>query len=160
VIRAAMNTLTNALVADDTGGMLQFLDAHDKAKSGAVGCVGYCMSGRYVMTAAGRYPQRIKAAASLYGIGLVTDQPDSPHLLAGQVQAEMYFGFAEIDPAVPANVVPDLRKALDKAKVRYSCETIKGTHHGYCFAERKDFDAVAAEDCWTKLFALWDRNLK
>lgn len=160
VIRAAMNTLTNTLVADDTGGMLQFLDAHEKVKPGPVGCTGYCMSGRYIMTAAGRFPQRIAAAASLYGIGLVTDKEDSPHLLAGQIRAELYFGFAEVDPDVPASVIPELRKALDKARVRYNCETLKGTHHGYCFAERKDYDAVAAEDTWAKLFALWDRNLK
>jgi carboxymethylenebutenolidase len=118
------------------------------------------MSGCYIMTAAGRFPQRIAAAASLYGIGIVTDKEDSPHLLAGQIKAEMYFGFAEIDPAVPASVIPELKKALDKAGVRYNCETLKGTHHGYCFAERKDYDAVAAEDTWTKLFALWDRTLK
>jgi carboxymethylenebutenolidase len=160
VIRAAMNTLTNALVADDTGGMLQFFDAHEKAAPGPVGCVGYCMSGRYVMTVAGRFPQRIAAAASLYGIGLVTDQKDSPHLLARDIKAEMYFGFAEVDPAVPSGVIPELTKALDKAGVRYSCETKMGTHHGYCFAERKDYDAVAAEDTWTRLFDLWGRNLR
>jgi len=113
-----------------------------------------------VVTAAGHYPQRIAAAASLYGIGVVTDQPDSPHLLADRIKGELYFGFAEHDPGVPANVIPTLTKALDKHKVRYACEVPKGTHHGYCFGERKDYDAVAAEDTWTKLFALWGRNLK
>ena len=57
-------------------------------------------------------------------------------------------------------VIPELKKTLDKAGVRHAIETLKGTHHGYCFAERKDYDAIAAEDTWTKLFALWDRNLK
>lgn len=160
VIRAAMNTLTNGFVADDTGGMLQYFDAQEKVKPGPVGCVGYCMSGRYVMTVAGRYPHRIAAAASLYGIGLVTDKEDSPHLLANRIKAEMYLGFAEVDPDVPAPVIPALKAALDAAQVRYTCETQIGTHHGYCFAERKDYDAVAAEDTWIKLFALWERNLK
>jgi carboxymethylenebutenolidase len=160
VIRAAMNTLSNEAVADDTGGMLQFLDAHEHVKPGPVGCVGYCMSGCYVTTAAGRFPQRIAAAASLYGIGVVTDKPDSPHLLADQIKAEMYYGFADIDPGVPDHVIPTLKKSLDTARVKYTCEVIKGTHHGYCFGERKDYDAVAAEDAWSKMFALWDRNLK
>ena len=160
VIRAAMNTLTNALVTDDTGGMLGFLDAQEKVKPGPVGCVGYCMSGRYVMTVAGRFPQRIAAAASLYGIGLVTEMRDSPHLLADRIQAEMYFGFAEVDPDVPASVIPELKHTLDQARARYTLEVMKGTHHGYCFPGRKDYDPGAAEDTWTKLFALWDRNLR
>jgi carboxymethylenebutenolidase len=160
VIRAAMNTLTNAFVADDTGCMLTFLDGQDAVKPGPVGCVGYCMSGRYVLTVAGRFPHRIAAAASLYGIGLVTDQPDSPHLLARQIKAELYLGFAEVDPDVPAPVIPALKQALDEARVRYTCEVQAGTHHGYCFPARKDYNAIAAEDTWTKLFALWERNLK
>jgi carboxymethylenebutenolidase len=49
---------------------------------------------------------------------------------------------------------------MDEARVRYTCETLAGTHHGFCFPGRKDYDAVAAEDTWGKLFALWERNLK
>src|SRR5438128_2164715 len=44
VIRAAYTNLSNAAVADDTAGMLAFLDGQDKVRAGAVGCVGYCMS--------------------------------------------------------------------------------------------------------------------
>src|SRR5436853_6969752 len=45
VIRGAMQSLTNAAVADDTAGMLAFLDAQDKVKPGPVGCIGHCMCG-------------------------------------------------------------------------------------------------------------------
>jgi carboxymethylenebutenolidase len=91
---------------------------------------------------------------------MVTDAPDSPHLAVGGVKGELHVAFAEVDPAVPGNVVPDLRAALDKAKVRYTLETVPGTHHGYCFAARNDYNAAAADATWAKLFALWDRNLK
>src|SRR6516164_10997519 len=67
-IFAAMNSLTNALVTEDTAGWLGFLDAQDKVKPGAVGCIGYCMSGRYVTTVAARFPNRFAASASLYGV--------------------------------------------------------------------------------------------
>ena len=102
VIRGAMNSLTNTFVAEDTGGMISFLDAQDKVKPGPIGCVGHCMSGSFVATVAARYASRIASAAALYGIGIVTDQPDSPHLLLDQVKGELYFAFAEVDPAVPA----------------------------------------------------------
>ncbi|TMH56047.1 MAG: dienelactone hydrolase family protein [Betaproteobacteria bacterium] len=159
VIRGAMKSLTNAAVIDDTAGMLAFLDAHEKVKPGPVGCVGHCMSGPFATTAAARFP-RIKAAASLYGVEMVTDQPDSPHLLLNQVKGELYLAFAEVDPGVPSNVVPDLKTALAKAGTKHVLETIPGTHHGYCFAARADYHAVAAEETWVKLFDLWDRNLK
>lgn len=160
VIRAARDSLTNAQVADDSAGLIAFLDGQDKAAPGAVGCVGYCMSGRYVTTVAARFHERVAAAGSLYGTGIVTDNEDSPHRLVDRIKAEMYYAFAETDPAVPQNVIPDLTAALDKAGTRYAIETLPGTHHGFASPERKDYHHGAAEHTWTKLFELWDRNLK
>jgi carboxymethylenebutenolidase len=159
VIRGAMSSLTNAGVMDDTGGMLAWLDGQEKVKPGPAGCVGHCMSGPFALAAAARYP-RTKAAAALYGVSMVTDQPDSPHLLVDQVKGELYIAFAEVDPAVPANVIPELKTALARAGTKHVLETIPDTHHGYCFAARADYNPVAAEQTWAKLFDLWDRNLK
>ena len=64
VFLTAMRSLTNAAVMDDTGGLLGFLDAQDKAKPGPVGCVGYCMSGQYITSAAAFFPHRIASAAT------------------------------------------------------------------------------------------------
>ena len=99
---AAMNSLTNALVTEDTAAWLGFLDAQDKVRPGGIGCIGYCMSGRYVTTVAARFPNRFAASASLYGVGIVTNAEDSPHLLIDRIKGEMYFGFAETDEHVPA----------------------------------------------------------
>lgn len=159
VIGAAMRSLSNTAVAEDTAGMIAFLDGQDKCKEGPLGCVGHCMSGPFAMTAAARYA-RMTAAAALYGVAMVTDAPDSPHLLASDIKGEVYIGFAEHDPSVPATVVPALTKALDAAGTRYRMETYEGAHHGFVFANRPDYDAQAAERCWTTLFDLWDRNLK
>ena len=159
VIRAAMLSLTNAAVSEDTAGMIAFIDGQDKAKAGPLGCVGHCMSGPFAMTAAARYA-RIQAAAALYGVDMVTDAPDSPHKLAPHVRGELYVGFAEHDPAVPASVPGALEQALSTAGTRYRMETYENAHHGFCFASRPDYDAVAAERCWDTLFDLWDRNLK
>ncbi len=159
VIRAAMLSVTNANVVDDTGGVLAFLDAHEKVAPGAVGCVGHCMSGPFALTAAARFP-RMRAAAALYGVDMVTDKPDSPHRLLDHVKGEVYVGFAEVDPAVPPGIVPELQRALEQAKVKHVLETVPATHHGYMFSARPDYQPVAAEQTWTKLFDLWNRNLK
>ena len=152
-------SLTNAMVAEDTRGMIAFLDAQSQVKPGPLGCVGHCMSGSFVTTIAAQFP-RMKAAASLYGVDIVTDKDDSPHLLLDKVEGELYFGFAEIDPSVPANVIPDLQAAIAKTGTKATIETYEGSHHGFCFAARPDYDPIAAERSWTVLFDLWDRNLK
>lgn len=159
VIRGAMKSLTNTSVAEDTAGMIAFLDAQDKVKAGPLGCVGHCMSGPFALIVAARFP-RMRAAASLYGVDMVTDQPDSPHRALDRIKGELYIGFAEIDPAVPANVPGELETALKAAGTKYLMETYQGAHHGFCFAGRPDYDPIAAEKSWTRVFDLWDRNLK
>jgi carboxymethylenebutenolidase len=157
---AAMNSLTNALVMEDTAAWLGFLEAQEKVKPGPVGCVGYCMSGRYVTTAAARFSNRFAASASLYGVGIVTDAEDSPHFLADKIKGEMYYGFAEIDEHVPEKVIPTLRQALDKHGIRYGLDIFPGSRHGFQFPERDVYDTHAAEASWAKIIAMWDRNLK
>lgn len=160
VIRAAMNHLTNALVVDDTAAMLAFLDAQDKARPGPVGCVGHCMSGRYITTAAARFPERIAAAGSLYGVGIVTEEEDSPHLLLDRVEGELYYAFAEVDATVPDHVIPELRKALAATGAAHEVEVFAGSRHGFCFAEREAYHPQASEAAWAKLFAMWERRLR
>jgi len=160
VIRSAYTSLTNADVSDDTAGLLAFLDAQDKVTPGPVGCVGYCMSGQFVTTVAARYAHRFAAVGSLYGVKIVTDQPDSPHLLIDQIKGELFYGFAETDPSVPDDVIPTLRAALKKTGVKHRIEIFPGTQHGFCFPERQVYAAAASEQAWTMLFELWDRKLK
>lgn len=160
VIRAAMNHLTNEMVAQDTGAMLAWLDAQAGVKEGPAGCVGHCMSGQYITTVAARYPHRFAASASLYGVGIVTEEEDSPHLLLDKVKGELYYGFAEVDASVPDHVIPTLREALAKTGTRHNVEIFAGAEHGFCFAERPAYGPEAAEAAWERLFDMWDRNLK
>lgn len=160
VIRASMNSLSNELVTDDTSAMLGWLDANDKVKPGKVGCVGHCMSGQFITTVAARFPHRMAAAASLYGVQIVNDQPDSPHLLVDKIKGELYYAFAEHDAGVPDNVIPDLKVALAKTDVKNTIKVFPGTHHGFAFAERAVYETVSSEQTWTDMFALWDRHLK
>ena len=158
VIRASMQSLTNEAVMHDTAGMIAFLDAQDRTKPGPLGCVGHCMSGPFAVSAAARFT-RMTAAAALYGVDMVTERADSPHAALDRVRGELYLGFAEVDPAVPETVVPALRSALAKAGTRHVIETVAGTHHGYMFPARPDYEPVAAEQTWERLFDLWQRNL-
>lgn len=160
VIRASMNSITNALVTDDTAAMLGWLDANDKVKPGPVGCIGHCMSGQYITTVSAKFPHRFACAASLYGVKVVTDQPDSPHLLVGGVRGELYYAFAETDASVPDHVIPDLRAALAKTDVKHTIKVLPGSHHGFQFAERPSYHGGASEEAWSDIFGMLDRHLK
>ncbi len=156
----AMGTkLTNEMIMRDTRGILDFC-RNNESITDKVGCVGYCMSGQFVVCAAGTFPDDMKAAASLYGVRIVTDKPDSPHLLAPQITAELYLGFAEHDPFVEDFVIPDLTAALDANNVTYTLETHPGTEHGFCFKERPAYHEAAATKVWAQLFDLYERTLK
>lgn len=150
--------LTVDMIMRDTEGLVTYCRSSDFITD-KIGCVGYCMSGQFVVAAAGTYPEDIKAAASLYGVRIVTDKPDSPHLLADKIQAELYLGFAEHDPFVEDFVIPDLTKALDDAAVKYTIETHAETEHGFCFKQRPAYHESAAELVWQRLFDLYQRNL-
>jgi carboxymethylenebutenolidase len=155
----AMLSLTNQLVMDDTKAMLDFLDASPLAAPGPRGCIGYCMSGQYVVSAAGTFPDAFAASASLYGVGIVTDKPDSPHLLANRIKGELYLGFAEKDAYVPDNVIPDLKTGLDMHQVPYRLDVLPGTDHGFCFPQRATYVEKAAEEVWALVFDLYRRRL-
>ncbi len=155
---AAGRTLELPMVMRDTEAWLDYFDANPVV-AGPAGAIGYCMSGRFVVAAAGAFPERFGAIASLYGVGIVTDRDDSPHLLADRIQAELYLGFAEHDPFVPGNVVPELRTALEANGVPHVIETHPGTEHGFCFPGRPAYAEEAAERVWRTVFALYERRL-
>lgn len=157
---ALMNALTNAMVVSDTAPMLAHLKSASEVQPGPIGCVGYCMSGRYVVSAAAAYPADFAAIASFYGVGIITDQPDSPHLNAGKITGELYLAFAETDIHVPDDVLAAMPGAMTEAGVNHRVEIYPGTDHGFAFSERAAYVKPAGERHWERMFALFDRNLR
>ena len=100
-----MNGINIPLVMADTDALIAYADSKGLAKTGPVGAVGYCMSGQYAISAAAHRSDRVTAAASFYGVLLMTDKPDSPHLAARKTRAELYFGCAETDHWAPIVVL-------------------------------------------------------
>ena len=156
-----MGSLTIAKVMDDGDALLDFADRDPAASKGKIATVGYCMSGQYAINFAARYPDRVGAAASIYGVQLVTDQADSPHLAAQKAKAELYFGCAEHDSYAPLEMVHALDVALKSCTAKAEVELYPGVHHGFAFPQRGAvYDKTAAERHWERLFALWRRTLR
>src|SRR5208337_4779113 len=107
-----MNSINIPLVMEDTSALLAYADGQPAARADIVGTVGYCMSGRYAVNAATHFPERVKAAASIYGTHLATDQLDSPHLAGRKTKAELYFGCAETDIYAPAETIEKVKQGM------------------------------------------------
>jgi carboxymethylenebutenolidase len=152
-----MNSIDIPMVMEDTKALLAFADKQPAANAKIVGTVGYCMSGRYAVNAATHFPDRVKAAASIYGTKLATDQPDSPHLAASKTKAELYFGCAETDVYAPQQIIDQVTASMKGANAEV--EVYPGTHHGFAFPKRPVYHRDAAERHWERLLALYRRNL-
>jgi carboxymethylenebutenolidase len=147
------------MVMRDTDALVNYAHQDAAAAKGTMGSVGYCMSGQYAICAAGRYPERFKAAASFYGVTLMTDHSDSAHLAARRATAEIYVAYAETDHYVPLEGVEPLRESLREGGVNAQIEIYPGVEHGFAFPQRPAYNRVAAERHWERLFALFRRNL-
>ena len=154
---ALMNAINIPLVMEDTRALLAHADTQTAARADIVGTVGYCMSGRYAISAATHFPNRVRAAASIYGTHLATDQPDSPHLAAQKTKAELYFACAETDIYAPMEIVEKVKYGMQGANAEV--EIYPGTHHGFAFPKRPIYHRDAAERHWERLLALYRRNL-
>ena len=154
-----MGSINVPLIMADTDALLDFADRDPYASPGKAGAIGYCMSGQYAINAAARHPERIACAASLYGVQLVTDAADSPHLAARKASGELYFACAETDRWAPLEMVQALSASLKGGGVNAEVEIYAGTEHGFAFPQRAVYDKAAAERHWERLFALFARNL-
>jgi carboxymethylenebutenolidase len=152
-----MNSINIPLIMEDTTALLAYADKQPAANAKIVGTVGYCMSGRYAINAATHFPDRVKAAASIYGTHLATDQPDSPHLAASKTRAELYFGCAETDIYAPQEIIEKVTASMKGANAEV--EVYPDTHHGFAFPKRPVYHRDAAERHWERLLALYRRNL-
>jgi carboxymethylenebutenolidase len=154
-----MGALSIPMVMDDAAALLDFADRDPAASNGKIATLGYCMSGQYAISFAARYPDRVAAAASIYGVQLVTDHADSPHLAAQKAKAELYFACAEHDPYAPLEMVEALDQTVKSKNLNAEVELYPGVHHGFAFPRRDAYDRAAAERHWERLFALWRRRL-
>ena len=158
--------LTSDAVMQDAAAYVAFLDSHAgvsvKAK---IGVVGYCMGGPMTMQAAAANPGRIGAGASFHGGGLVTDKPDSPHLLVPKIKAQFYIGIAANDDEKQPDAKTKLDESFHAAKGSARIEVYPGTLHGWCVrdmplqAGNPIYNEPQAERAWNELVTLYKRAL-
>ncbi|WP_288903601.1 dienelactone hydrolase family protein [uncultured Sneathiella sp.] len=155
-----MNETTTVKVVRDAESLLDFIAGEQEASAGQIGCVGYCMSGKYVVQLGAEYPDNFAAIASFYGVDIQTEEPDSPHLSAHKIKGELYLAFASHDPYVSESLLERIPQSMNRAGVNYRMEIYPNTEHGFAFPLRPVYNKPAAERHWERMLALFERNLK
>jgi len=124
-----------------------------------MGTHGYCLGGAYVLKTAALFPDRVAAGASFHGGFLVTDKPDSPHLLASKIKARLYFAIASDDDKHEPEVKIKLKETFAAAKVRAEIEVYPNALHGWCVPDSKNVNKEDVDRAWAKLLALYQAEL-
>ena len=169
--RAKLGTFTGPLnepgaAERDAIAYIAFLDAQKQVnRSKKVGTQGYCMGGPLIMKTAAAVPDRVGAAASFHGGGLVTPQPTSPHLLIPKMKARIYIGIAANDDMQQPTAKDTLKAAFETAKNPAKIE-VYSSLHGWCMSDMPVaagappiYNQADAEKAWGELLALYKAAL-
>ena len=160
--RQKLMSIVHATTADrvmaDTAVCLDYLDTLPNVNGNQVGVTGYCMGGRMAFIAAATFPDRIAAAGAFHAGGLVTKQPDSPHLMVAKIRGKLFIGAAANDQQFTEGDLAELQRALEAAGVRFTMEMFPAAH-GYTMKDVPVYDEAAAERHWRELVKLFRETL-
>ncbi len=161
--RQALMALAGGLNATthftDAKAFVAWLDGQkpvDKKKK--MGTTGYCMGGPITVRTAAAAPDRVGAGASFHGGGLVTDKPESPHLLVPTLKASYLIAIAENDDQRQPEVKDKLREAFAAAKLPAEIE-VYAAQHGWCPPDSAVYSQEFAEKAWSRMLALFKTAL-
>ena len=153
-------TLSPATARTDAEAFITWLDGQSAVdKKRKVGTTGYCMGGPLVFETTAKRADRIGAAATFHGGGLVTDQPDSPHLLIPKMKAHFLIAIAENDDQRAPNDKNVLKETFAKASLPAEIEVYAGAAHGWCPPDSQVYSEPLAEKAWARLLALYGKAL-
>lgn len=159
-LMAQMGSLTAATTAVDAAAFISWLDKQAPTDTKRkMATTGYCMGGPLTMRTAAAHPDRVGAGASFHGGSLVTDKPDSPHLLVPKMKAQYLFAIAENDDKSQPEAKTALREAFDKAKLPAEIEVYTGAMHGWCAIDSQVYNPPLAEKAWERMLVLFKKAL-
>ncbi|HEY2683391.1 MAG TPA: dienelactone hydrolase family protein [Steroidobacteraceae bacterium] len=153
-------TLSPQTALVDAKAFVGFLDAQSAVdKKRNMGTTGYCMGGPFVFRTAAAFPDRIGAGATFHGGGLVTDKPESPHLLIPQMKAHFLIAIAENDDQRQPEAKTVLKDSFARAHLPAEIEVYAGTMHGWCPPDAQVYNHDQAEKAWGRMLALFSTSL-
>jgi carboxymethylenebutenolidase len=155
-----MASLTPTITVTDARAFVPWLDSQPAvSRTRKMASTGYCMGGPFTLRTAAEFPQRIGAGATFHGAALVTDGPDSPHLLIPRIEAQYLMAIAASDDERQPEAKTLLRAAFAKAHLQAEIEVYPGTIHGWCVPDLQVYNPEEAEKAWARQLVLLKRAL-
>jgi carboxymethylenebutenolidase len=158
--REVSEPLTQEAEESDASIYVDFLAGQPAVQEGGMGVVGYCFTGSFSLRTAAVRPDKIAAAASFHGGGLVGASPNSPYRVFPRVKARLYFGHAVEDRSMPSKVIEMFDQALAEWGGRYQSEVYDGAYHGWTVPDSPVYNQPQAERAYAKLTELLAESLK
>jgi len=160
LLMGLMGSLTADTNVTDAKACVAWLDAQQSVDTKRkMATTGYCMGGPLTMRTAATFPNRVGAGASFHGGGLVTDKPDSPHLLIPKMKAQYLFAIADNDDQKEPESKNVLAAAFKTAKLDAEIEVYKGAQHGWCPPDAAVYNQELAEKAWARMLVLFKKAL-
>src|SRR5438874_3278760 len=152
--------LSETTQTTDARAFIAWLDRQPSvAKTRKVGTQGYCMGGPIAFRTAAAVPDRVGAIASFHGGGLVTPNPNSPHLQAAKTKAQLLIAIAANDDQRAPTDKTVLKETFEKANLPAEIEVYAGAAHGWCPPDSGVYNEPQAEKAWSRLLALYGKAL-
>ncbi len=159
-VRPLAQGLNEGTQMTDAKAFVAWLDEQPSvAKNRKVGTQGYCMGGPFAFRTAAAVPGRVGAVATFHGGGLVTDQPNSPHLEAAKTHAQFLIAIAANDDARSPKDKDVMKETFAQANLPAEIEVYTGAAHGWCPPDSKVYNEAQAEKAWSRLLALYGKAL-
>ena len=144
----------------DAKAFIAWLDQQSSvAKNRKIGTQGYCMGGPIAFRTAAAAPDRVGAIASFHGGGLVTKDPNSPHLQASKTKAQLLIAIAANDDMRSPMEKDVLKETFMKSGQPAEIEVYANAAHGWCPPDSGVYNEPQAEKAWGRLLALYGKAL-
>ncbi|QDV25710.1 dienelactone hydrolase family protein [Aureliella helgolandensis] len=158
-VRPLAQTLNATTHTTDAQAFVAWLDTQPQVdKNKKMGTTGYCMGGPIVLRTAATVADRVGAAVTFHGGGLVTENADSPHLLIPKMKAQFLIAVAENDDERDPKAKVVLKDAFADAQLKAEIE-VYPAGHGWCPPDSRVHDPEQAAKAWQRMLLLFEKTL-
>ncbi len=165
-VRAKMFGLTDAQLVRDFEAAAAFVRAQPGA-SGKLGCVGFCVGGRWTLLFACS-SGKLDAAIDCWGGFITRATPDAATTparptpvidLAANLHCPLYIVCGEEDQNPTPADAAELGKRLERAGKQFQLEVFKNAGHAFFADYRPSYRETPAFDLWPKMVAFFRAHL-
>ncbi len=149
---------TEKLVQRDVGAVLQHVSSDPAARPAPMGCIGYCIGARSVLSTLARHPGTFGVGVLFHPSFCVTEGEDSPHRALEGYPGYVYVGIGGLDQTQSVAMNQPLIDAVHALGDHGRAEVHPGADHGYAMPAAA-YHEEAATRSYEQAFAMFEKGL-